>query len=503
MSSTKATAPRENLLLLPATPWPITYDSIKAAYETPIRHTLRHLKSTIKQDEKAINLTIAVHVPFVYTNRAKPRQKLYASVQGLVAGVYTLVCLIAAQDKISLEGEGGIDACVVIIAWPRSRSERPQSLPQESGLDFIGPVVSLPTFAQCNPLLDNLFEVKEKENESLQDYQDYLQDYRFSQRVLPHHVVEVKGGIVRVSAGERMIFDEVRSTGEDVGSVAFDNSKGAPGLKVRDYYYSIAVGGTFDHLHIGHKLLLTMLPFLLGPEPPESAKPIEHTDAQNKQLIIGITGDELLKKKSHQNLIESWPERQKAVWSFLQRIMRFDPNTPLLPPKSKSATPGPDGVYDVTETLGPLTLNFAEIRDPFGPTITNESITALVVSAETRKGGHAVTMERVKKGWRALDVYEVDVLSAEEAVEGEVDEEFKNKLSSTSIRQALADQETSKDETATSKKAGGGAKTQAESEARDSETDATGTKGTSKREGPSVATRSQDNAVGAKKAKLS
>jgi len=502
MLISNGTRPRPNLLLLPATPWPITYESIKTAYETPIRHTLRHLKSIIDQGEKLINLTIAVHVPFMYTNRAKPRQKLYGSVQELIAGIYTLVCLIAAQDKISLDCDFGIDACVVIIAWPRSRSERPQTLPEEHGLDFIGPVVTLPTFAGCDRFLDNLFVVEEKESQSLQDYQDFLQEYHETRRVTPQNMVKVKGGIVRVSAGERMILGEVRSTGEDVGVLAYDNKKGASGLKIRDYYYSIAVGGTFDHLHIGHKLLLTMLPFLLGPEPPESAKPIEHTDAQKKQLTIGITGDELLKKKSHQNLIESWPERQKAVWSFLQRIMRFDPNASMLPPKPTPATPGPNG-YDITETLGPLTLNFAEIRDPFGPTITNRSITALVVSAETRKGGHAVTMERVKKGWQALDVYEVDVLSAEEAVEGEVDEEFKNKLSSTSIRQALADQETSKAETATSVKAGGSAKAQAESEARDAETDVTGTKETSKGEGPSAATRSQDNAVGAKKAKLS
>ena len=437
---TDETVPKENLLLLPATPWPITYDSIKTAYEPPIRHTLRHLKSAISKSEQLVNLTIAVHVPFVYTNRAKPRQNLYASVQELVAGIYTLVCLIAAQDKINLENESGIDACVVIIAWPRKRSERPQWLPQEEGFDFIGPVVSLPTFAQCVLPLNNLFEVKEKEIESLQDYQDYLQDYRDNQRAHPQNTVQVKGGIVRVSAGEHIFSGEVRSIGEDVGVLAFDNSKDNPGLKIRDYYYSIAVGGTFDHLHIGHKLLLTMFAFLLGPEPPESAKPIEYKEAENKHLTIGITGDELLKNKSHQNLVESWPERQKAVWAFLQRLMRFDPSASKHPPKPIPAASGANG-YDITESLGDVTINFAEIRDPFGPTITNQSITALVVSAETRKGGHAVTLERVKKGWSALDVYEVDVLSAEEAEEGKVDEEFKNKLSSTSIRKAIADKE--------------------------------------------------------------
>lgn len=91
-----------------------------------------------------------------------------------------------------------------------------------------------------------------------------------------------------------------------------------------------------------------------------------------------------------------------------------------------------------------LLLKFVEINDPFGPTITEESITALVVSGETRKGGAAVNDKRVEKGWRELEVFEVDVLSAEDAegVDGnevqKVDDEFKNKLSSTSIRERIA-----------------------------------------------------------------
>ena len=408
MGITNGTVPRPNLLLLPATPWPISYDSIKAAYETPIRHTLRHLKSVIDQGEKLTNLTIAVHAPFLYSNRKEPRRKLYGPVQELVAGVYTLVCLIAAQDSISLEREWGIDVCVVIISWPRTRSAFEKPLPTEQGLELIGPVISLPVFGECDRLLDNQFEVEDNGNESLKDYRDYLQDYRDIQRIVPQKTVKVPAGHVHVRAGEHE------------SAVAGNSDKGAPEQNLRDYYYSIAVGGTFDHLHIGHKLLLTMLAYLLGPEPPETAPTIDKKSAEDKQLIIGITGDELLKNKSNQNLIESWPVRQKAVWIFLQRIMNFTSTRIRGPTSSDNPTPGPNG-YHITETLGGVTLNFAEIRDPFGPTITNQSITALVVSAETRKGGHAVNMKRAEKGWSALDVYEVDVLSAEEAEEGKVD----------------------------------------------------------------------------------
>jgi len=76
--------------------------------------------------------------------------------------------------------------------------------------------------------------------------------------------------------------------------------------------------------------------------------------------------------------------------------------------------------------------------DPFGPTITDETITALVISAETRSGGKAVNAKRAEKEWAPLDIFEVDVLGAEEedgtVTQGKVDETFQGKLSSTEIR---------------------------------------------------------------------
>ncbi|KAI7395656.1 hypothetical protein KC336_g15851, partial [Hortaea werneckii] len=75
--------------------------------------------------------------------------------------------------------------------------------------------------------------------------------------------------------------------------------------------------------------------------------------------------------------------------------------------------------------------------DPFGPTITEEQISALIISAETRSGGKAVNDKRKEKGWKDLEVFEVDVLDAE--VEGQgVKEGFEGKLSSTAIREKIA-----------------------------------------------------------------
>lgn len=77
-------------------------------------------------------------------------------------------------------------------------------------------------------------------------------------------------------------------------------------------------------------------------------------------------------------------------------------------------------------------MEIVEINDPFGPTVTNESITALVVSEETRNGGEAVNKKRLEKGWSELEVFMVEVI---EGVEGE-------KLSSTEIRRRLEESET-------------------------------------------------------------
>ena len=85
-----------------------------------------------------------------------------------------------------------------------------------------------------------------------------------------------------------------------------------------------------------------------------------------------------------------------------------------------------------------LTINYVEIFDAFGPTITDEKISALVISGETRSGGKAVNDRREEKGWAPLEVFEVDVLDAhDETGSGSAKADFQNKISSTEIRRRL------------------------------------------------------------------
>ncbi|KAA8577125.1 hypothetical protein EYC84_007126 [Monilinia fructicola] len=87
-----------------------------------------------------------------------------------------------------------------------------------------------------------------------------------------------------------------------------------------------------------------------------------------------------------------------------------------------------------------INIECVEIHDAYGPTITDETVAALVVSGETRSGGQAVNDKRVEKGWKALEVYEVDVLDAQDGLETTPKpDDFASKISSTAIRKQRAD----------------------------------------------------------------
>lgn len=147
-------------------------------------------------------------------------------------------------------------------------------------------------------------------------------------------------------------------------------------------------------------------------------------DKLDRVMYIGITGDALLVNKKYAEFLESWEERYQRTASFLSSIMHFTPEYPM---KIERVN---EKAVNVTH-LRRLVVKFVEITDPFGPTITEEDITALVVSAETHSGGAAVNDKRAEKGWSKLEVFEVDVLQS--------DANLDSKISSTDIRRRRMD----------------------------------------------------------------
>ncbi|RKP02474.1 hypothetical protein CXG81DRAFT_24847 [Caulochytrium protostelioides] len=159
----------------------------------------------------------------------------------------------------------------------------------------------------------------------------------------------------------------------------------------------VALGGTFDHLHIGHKLLLTVSAWIA-----------------TTVLICGIMDDDArLAKKTCGEHIEAFAMRRDHVRGFLDQC-------------------GPGRG---------LELRLEPIMDDYGPTRHDAAITAIVGSLETQQGCRRVNDIRAEAGLPPLDVYTVGVLSTATKDGSPSSDEALNaiaqKISSTAIRQLI------------------------------------------------------------------
>jgi phosphopantetheine adenylyltransferase len=118
---------------------------------------------------------------------------------------------------------------------------------------------------------------------------------------------------------------------------------------------SVAVGGTFDGMHFGHRKLLTLA--------VSSVTPL------TGKLLVGVTVDDMLTNKKYAEHIPCFEERCAGVRSFLDRL-----------------APGMINRVHVTP-----------ITDSFGPPGTaNQHFDALVLSHETLGTGHKLNQHRVE-----------------------------------------------------------------------------------------------------------
>lgn len=386
------------LLLLPPPP-AFSFNRVKDAFEPAIADVLTRLAEPVRASNRVATLDIALAIPDLQSPSCRPIGKVFAQLQQYLTSIYTLVGAVAAARDVELDSPGGIDARVLFLD-PSTTAEAVSSQASVGDLGF-GPVLGLHSLATSGRRWDHLWYPNIEAGKKLAN--------SFA------HSINSQAGNQAESILQAVFSSSAWEVPEPL--LVPESTSAVP-------HYAVIVGGTFDHLHLGHKLLLTALALSL--EPPSPA------DKEQKRLLaVGVTGDALLVNKKYADFLESWEERFQNTATFLRAIMDVSGNT--TPRLDRTTAPGPNGNFVVMTVQPNLAFKFTEIWDPFGPTITEENLTALVVSKETASGGAAVNTERAKKGWKSLAIFEVDVLQAGEATDV-TSSNFDGKISSTDIR---------------------------------------------------------------------
>jgi len=127
----------------------------------------------------------------------------------------------------------------------------------------------------------------------------------------------------------------------------------------------VCVGGTFDHLHKGHKLLLEYA---------------VKTAGANGFVYIGLATGPLIASKRH---VESFQKRKEKIVTYLK---------------------------DQQDTIE---IQIEGIQTIFGPTLTSD-FDAIIISTETRPTAEKINREREKRGMQKMNIIQIPYLLAKD-----------------------------------------------------------------------------------------
>jgi len=148
-------------------------------------------------------------------------------------------------------------------------------------------------------------------------------------------------------------------------------------------YASVAVGGTFDVLHKGHRALLR--------------KALE----VGEKVLVGLTSDEMVRSSGKKHEVDPYEVREKALIEFFREERALD-RVEIIP-----------------------------LYDKWGITTTSPDLEALVVSSETEPVGREINRIRESRGLKPLAIVTIDRVLAEDG----------EPISSTRIRLGEIDRE--------------------------------------------------------------
>ncbi len=139
------------------------------------------------------------------------------------------------------------------------------------------------------------------------------------------------------------------------------------------------MGGTFDHLHKGHELLI------------KTALSI------SKKVLLGLTTENMLKNKKHFSKLEDYRTRENNIKKFVGSFTDLK------------------------------RIKIIELMDSDGPPINDPEYEGLVVSQETYPTALKMNEIRETKGFNPMIIIIIPILKNEDD----------KKLSSTSIREKI------------------------------------------------------------------